>query len=558
MSHFFSGLCAALGLLLVTPAVADQQAAGIDAGLQARLRAHIEFLAADELRGRQPGTDGYTIAANYVASQFAQIGLVPAGGNNGYFQQVPLRRAVQERGSARMSVDRDGETRTFEFVDEFYTGASTVHAESLVEAPMVFIGYGIHAPELGYSDFGQVDLAGKIAVTLGGQPLDFPSEEGAHFGSGREKARAIAAHGAVGWVTIYTPRNERRTNWDRVRRRVGMPSMDWIANDGSIGAGFAQIRGSARIHYEPAQALFEGAPHSLASLLEADETGQGLPIFPLHGTLTLAQRSRHEDIESPNVVGLLPGTDPVLADEHLVYVAHLDHIGEFRANHSGDRINNGALDNAAGIAVMLETARRFARDQGTRRSILFLAVTAEEKGLVGSEYFARNPTVRPESMVAVINLDMPLLLYDFADVIAFGAERSSMEHAVRQAATDFETQLTPDPFPAQNVFVRSDHYRFVQQGIPSIFLVTGMQDRTGAVDAQAVYKGFLDEHYHRPSDDLALPIHYAAGARFTHINTRIGEIIANGSQRPRWNEGDFFGTTFGRQAPEAAPGAASR
>lgn len=536
----------ALSLLVLLSALpAAAPAAADDTLLENRLRAHVEFLAADELRGRQPGTEGYDIAAKYVASQFAQLGLLPAGTDGRYFQPVPLRRAIQEPGSARLTLSRGDVKRDFEFVEEFYMGASTAHAASKVEAEMVFAGYGIHAPELGYSDFTHLDVRGRIVVTLGGQPLDFPSEEGAHFGSSREKARAIAAHGAVGWVTVYTPRNQRRAAWDRVRNRVGMPAMGWIQADGTPAMSFPQLEGGARIHYQPAQALFEGAPHSLASLLEADETGQGLPLFPLEGTLTIAQSSRHENIESSNVIAVLPGADPVLASEYIVYVAHLDHIGELRGEHD-DAINNGALDNASGIAVMLETARKFAQAAPPRRSILFIAVTAEEKGLVGSEYYATNPTVPREAMVAAINLDMPVLLYDFADVIAFGAEHSSLHTAVQQAAGEFDTALTPDPFPEQNIFVRSDHYRFVQQGVPSIYLVTGTRDRDEKVDTQSLLEGFLQEHYHQPSDDLDLPIDYTAGARFTRINTRIGEILANDSQRPKWNEGDFFGETFGR------------
>jgi len=529
-----------LALVQAAPARSD------DTLLQDRLRAHIEFLASDDLRGRQPGSAGYDIAARYVASHFEQFGLIPAGAEGSYFQQVPLRKATQKAGSATMVLKRGGESRAFEFVEEFYTGASTAHAASGIEAQMVFAGYGIDAPELGYSDFEHLDVNGKIVVTLGGQPLNFPSEEGAHFGSSREKARAITAHGGVGWVTVYTPRNQRRSAWDRVRSRVGMPSMGWLNEDGVAATSFAQLEAGARIHYEPARALFEGSPHSLASLLEADEAGAGLPVFPMKGTLAMSQRSHHETIHSPNVVGILPGSDPVLASEYLVYVAHLDHIGELHEKGDGDKINNGALDNASGVSVMLETARLFSQEHAPRRSILFIAVTAEEKGLVGSEYFVNYPTVSIESMVAAINLDMPVLLYNFADVIAFGAEHSSLRSAVRRAAGEFDTELTPDPFPEQNIFVRSDHYRFVQQGVPSIFLVTGVRDRNSAIDAKTLYEGFLHEHYHRPSDDLGLPIDYSAAARFTRINKRIGEILANGPERPQWNEGDFFGNTFGR------------
>lgn len=514
--------------------------------LQERLKAHIEFLAADEMRGRQPGTEGYDIAAHYVASQFRQLGLVPAGSEDSYYQQVPLRRALLEEGSAAMRLVRGDEKRDFIFVEEFYRGASKAATESNVTAQMVFAGYGIHAPELEYSDFENLNVEGKIVVTLGGQPLHFPSEEGAHFSSGREKARALVEHGAIGWITVYTPRNEKRFAWERVRDVVGMPAMGWLKADGTPFASFEQLKGSATVHFTPAAALFEGSSHTLESLLDIDQHGEGLPVFPLKGSLTLRQKSSHESIQSPNVAGLLPGSDPLLNTEHLVYTAHLDHIGELHGEGHLDAINNGAMDNASGVSVMLETARLFSESPAPRRSILFVAVTAEEKGLVGSEYFARNPTVPIESMVGAINLDMPVLLYEFGDVIAFGAEHSSLGDSVSQAAGDFGIALTPDPFPEQNIFVRSDHYRFVQQGVPAVFLVTGPTALDGEQDTKSIFEGFLKDHYHKPSDDLSQPLNYRAAATFTRINTRVGEIVANQSEKPTWHEGDFFGRTFSR------------
>jgi Zn-dependent M28 family amino/carboxypeptidase len=196
--------------------------------------------------------------------------------------------------------------------------------------------------------------------------------------------------------------------------------------------------------------------------------------------------------------------------------------------------------------VLLETARLLAGGKPPRRSILFVAVTAEEKGLVGSEYFAMNPTVPIDSIVSAVNLDMPLLLYDFGDVIAFGAEHSSLGETVRGAAESYGIELSPDPFPEQNIFVRSDHYRFVQQGVPSVFLVTGMKSLDGSIDTRPIFEGFLQKHYHKPSDDLNLPINYLAAAKFTRINAKIGATIANERDRPAWHEGDFFGRTYAK------------
>jgi Zn-dependent M28 family amino/carboxypeptidase len=543
MRLFLTAFCS---FLLSVTAQAENAS---DQQLENRLRAHIEFLADDRLRGRQPGSDGYNIAANYVASQFLQMGLLPAGNDGSYFQQVPLRQAFLEPGSAEMTISRDGKSTELIFVEQFFMKPSLGLTTSRLEAGMVFVGYGIDAPELDYSDFRDIDVNGKVVVSLAGQPHEFPSEEGAHFASGTEKLKAAVRHGAIGVLIIHTPRASQRYHWERVAR-VGMPSMGWINEGGKVHGEFEQLRAAAMLSHAAAGILFEETPFDLSRLIEKDERAEVLPGFELYGRISMSQRSTHQDIFSPNVVGVLRGSDPLLADEYVVYTAHLDHIGELHgdnpANGNDDRINNGALDNALGVSVMLETARLFAQGEAPRRSIMFIAVTAEEKGLVGSEYFAMNPTVPVKSIVSEVNLDMPILLYDFADVIAFGAGHSTLGETVREAADSFGTELTPDPFPEQNIFVRSDHYRFVQQGVPSVYLVTGVKSLDESIDTQPILEGFLQQHYHQPSDDLNLPIHYGAAARFTRINAKIGEIIANEPVRPGWHEGDFFGRTYAK------------
>ncbi|NIV20570.1 MAG: peptidase M28, partial [Gammaproteobacteria bacterium] len=314
-------------------------------GLQERLRAHVGFLADDLLRGRQPGTEGYDIAARYVVSQFRQLGLEPAGADGGYLQPVPLRRAWQEPDSARLSVRRGWGEHKLKFAEQFFMRPSRAHAESHLAADMVFVGYGIDAPELEYNDYEHVDVEGKVAVFIGGQPHDFPSEEGAHFASGREKLNAALRHGAIGIVSIYTPRNEKRYQWDRVHSLVGQPSMGWLTVEGEVFAAPPRILGEATVHFSAAEVFFEGAGHSLADILAMDEQAEPVPAFELTGQVNMAQRSRHEAISSPNVAAFLPGADPLLSDEFVVYTAHLDHIGELHGEGHQDAINNGALDN---------------------------------------------------------------------------------------------------------------------------------------------------------------------------------------------------------------------
>jgi Zn-dependent M28 family amino/carboxypeptidase len=234
----------------------------------------------------------------------------------------------------------------------------------------------------------------------------------------------------------------------------------------------------------------------------------------------------------------LPGSDSRLKNEYIVLSAHLDHIG-ITPPVNGDAINNGALDNASGVATTLEVARLFqAGGTAPKRSILFLIDTAEEKGLVGAEYFARNPTVPAGSIVADVDLDMPILTYDFTDVTAFGADRSTIGPSVKRAADRMNIKLSPDPSPDEGFFTRSDHYRFVEQGVPAVFLATGF-----ANGGEAAYRDFLAKHYHKPSDDLSLPIRYDAGAKFARLNYEITRELADGA-RPSWNKGDFFAEKF--------------
>jgi Zn-dependent M28 family amino/carboxypeptidase len=286
--------------------------------------------------------------------------------------------------------------------------------------------------------------------------------------------------------------------------------------------------------------LFAGAPHTLAAVAAAAALPAGdPPRFALPLTATARLKTETQSLSSANVAGLIEGSDPVLRGEVIVLTAHLDGRG-LVTPMNGDVIANGALDNASGVATLLEAARGF-MEPGRRplRSVLLLAVTAEEKGLVGADYFARNPTLPKASLAANVNLDMPILTYGFTDVVAFGAERSTIGPAVRRAAGRVGIGLTPDPLPEEGLFTRSDHYRFVEQGVPSVFLMTGF-----ANGGEQAFRGFLRGCYHQPCDDMGQPIDYQAAARFARVNYEIARELADGPERPRWNPGDFFGELF--------------
>ena len=510
------------------------------------IRSHVDYLAGDALRGRQTGSPGYRQAADYVADQFRQLGLKSITGDD-YLQMVPFRKATWGNQRATFELrGRDGDIN-FELGKDFIAAPPTIGTDTAVSAGLVFVGYGIEAPEYGLNDYAGLDVQGKIAVILDGRPRQLPNEVGAHYASGRTKRETASRHGAVGYITLNTPAREARRPFARSVAHLEDPKFDWLRADDIPGNAIPGMHPGVVLDMPAAKQLFIGAARSLDTIYTEVDNNVVPRGFALPYSATLTSGAKHEKILSPNVVGLLPGADPALKDEYVVFSAHLDHIG-VDSKGEGDRINNGAQDNAAGIAVMLEVARLFqASGSAPRRSILFVAVTAEEEGLLGSDYFAQHPPVPPAAMVANINLDMPMLLYPFRDVIAFGAEHSSLGRTAEQAARRAGLKLSPDPMPEQVIFVRSDHYSFVRQGVPAIYLITGREAIDRDIDGASAQINFLKTRYHRPSDEADAEINYVAAQQFAEVNYVIAREVADEDRTPRWNRGDFFGDLYGKQ-----------
>lgn len=506
----------------------------------AHVKAHVTFLASDLLQGREAGSPGFDIAADYVASQFAQLGLKPAGADGSYFQPVPLV-AVRPTDEGRFVVrGKDGSETPLVFGEDVMAGRPFGPPERRVSARLVFVGYGVVAPERGRDDYKGLNVKGKIVVVLNGAPADYQTEERAYYGNRTTKRAQAAARGAVGIVAINRPSDEARRAFAEGKRTWQTWGMTWRRPDGTPYDVAADTPALGQVSVKGADVLFAGAKVAYAKVVEAAEKPEGNPPrFALATAMDVTLHTESKLIESANVAGMIEGSDPKLKHEVVVLSAHLDHIG-VTPPVKGDGINNGALDNAAGVATTLEVARIFqASGKRPRRSLLFLTVTGEEKGLLGAEYFARNPTVPLEAITANVDLDMPVLLYDFTDVVAFGSDRSGIGPAVARAAARMGVALSPDPLPQEGLFTRSDHYRFVEVGIPAVFLMTGFQN-----GGEAKFKGFLAECYHKPCDDLSQPIDYAAGAKFAALNYEITRELADGDKRPLWNKGDFFGTRF--------------
>jgi hypothetical protein len=508
----------------------------------------MRFFAADSLRGRGTGTQDYNLAARYVAGCFAELGLEPAGTRE-YMQSIPFRRARAVEGS---SLVIEGPTGRHELVGErdYLPVPDLLRREVEVSAPIVLAGFGVTAAEQGYDDYKNVDVRGKIVVLLTGAPRSFPPTARAHYATTRMKQANAVRHGAVGILSVRT--RDQTFPWDRAVRQARGGTMGWLNRRGEPGEVLPALRGTARLSDSGAELLFQEGPQSREQVLAAAAEGAP-PAFELPARATIRTVTTHEALESPNIAGLLRGSDPRLRDEVLIYTAHLDHLGVGEPVQ-GDSIYNGALDNASGTAALLEVARAFASvSPAPRRSVLFLTVTAEEHGLLGSDYFAEHPTVPLDKIVANLNMDGLAILYPMRQVVPMGAEHSTLDAAVTRAASQMNIGLAPDPFPEEVFFVRSDQYSFVRRGIPSLFLFMGLQSDSG-VDAAAIFREWGRTRYHTPQDDLSQPMELNAGARHAQLNFLVGLEVANADDKPAWKPGDFFGKMFGgRRAMDSSP-----
>lgn len=515
------------------------------------IEAHMRYLSDDKLQGRKPGSPGFEMAAQYVEEQFKKLGLKPAGQNGTFRQAVPLRKAqVREEASSLALIRRgadglDGPAQSLIIGRNFFLSPQFGQAVSEVSAPVVFVGFGVSAPDLGYDDYKDVDVRGKIVACFNGAPASFPSTQRAYHGSAKQEV--AAARGAVGMITFSLPTDMRaRIESNAPRNRAA--TYRWTDANKQAQRTFPQLKVIAALGDSTARTLFAGASKNFeqARLTATQSQPQA---FPLNLSVQAkTQTDLNDGLVGQNLIGLLPGTDPKLKDEYVVYVGHLDHLGISRPTKAfpNDSINNGAHDNASGVSINLEVARLFSTlPKAPRRSILFAIVTGEEMGLLGSDYFASNPTVPKDKLVANTTLDMPFFFHPLLDIVPYGAEHSSLSGPVRAAADFLGIQIAKDPIPEQVVFMRSDHFSFVRQGIPALFVKSGSttgDDRDGTklnLDWRATV-------YHTPQDDMNQPFNWTAAGSHAQLQFLIGYLTAQADERPVWNKGDFFGGKFGK------------
>ena len=512
---------------------------------RATLQQDVTILADDDMEGREAGTAGYDRAVEYISGRFAEIGLQPAGDNGAWTQAVPLVRVSSARASQVSMTDADGSAIPVAFGRDLVGRGQPGMDANVVDAELVFVGYGLDLPDAGYDDLGSVDLEGKIAVYIWGVPDGLPSDQAAVLQS--NTLDRFARHGAVGAIMIWNDNIGALAPWEAVRRFFSQgEDTTWVAPDGMPYNSATGVEFSMFASPDLSRKMLEGHEFDLDAMNAALAEDAPMPSFAIGKSATVDYANKAERFDTSNVIGLLPGTDPSVANEYVVVTAHLDHEGiSATPQPDGDDIFNGAMDNATGVAAITETARLLAANPG-RRPVLFVALGAEELGLLGSSYHAANPGL-PEGgeLVANVNMDMPILTWPFSDIVAFGSERSNLLAPTEAAVSEYGLVLAEDPNPEEMFFVRSDQYSYVRNGIPAVYVDLGWGN-----DGEAAQTAFLETHYHKPSDEIE-HLDWEQLGRFTDVGYLVTRNIANMADRPAWNYGDFFGISYGGTMQDA-------
>jgi hypothetical protein len=502
------------------------------------IRSHIAYLADDKLKGRYPGTEGYQMAVDYVIDQYKQMGVAPGGDAGGFTQKLILRKSVVDNAtSIALLRDKNGNTDSLAFHKDYLPIPHPMANRASAYAPLVFAGYGIEIPN-SYSDYAGIDVKGKIVVLISGAPEGLAPTLTAHFSNGGNKSNIVYKKGAIGVVIINIGTRTFSSPNPVLQSNVALdPEKTTV-----YGRTFTGNLNIALNAYKPlltrlCMVAGKNAEQVLADIKQRKPSSFDIPL-----TLSVAYQTQHSDFESYNVVGLIPGADKTLRNEYVVHSAHLDHVGIGRVVN-GDSIYNGAHDNASGVASLLEIARIYkTSDAKPKRSILIVMVTAEEMGLVGSSYFAANPTVPKKAIIADVNTDMPTVIAPLLSVVPLGAEHSTIMGNVQFAAGHLGLEVEKDPEPEQNRFVRSDQYSFVMNGIPALHIKYGNKTNIPGFSMDAFVKEWRAKYYHQAADGMDGIFNFTAAKTYVQLNFLISYSIAQTAQKPAWNEGDLFGT----------------
>jgi hypothetical protein len=506
-----------------------------------RIKNHVAYLASDALLGRKPGKPGYQKAVDYVIEEYKKLGITPSGENGGFTQKVILRNSklIKEKSDLTFLM-ADGSKKTLIYADEYSLLPNPEHAKMDFNAPLVFVGAGVDAPEIGFKDYEGIDVKGKICVVLQKTPSNVPANVRLHLRYPATFQEYALKHGAIGVLLCNYENNAARFKIGANLSLQGGTTVS-VKPDGkitpsaSLQGGKIQVAGSITV--DVLKDLMNANNLNLEEIWKKLEAGQNVSQN-LNIRALGNYESINSDIISYNVIGKIEGSDKKLKKEFIIHSAHLDHLGVGKAIN-GDSIYNGAHDNASGVASALEIARMYSLLQiKPKRSILFLMVTAEEMGLLGSAYFANNPTIPKKNIVVDVNTDMPTFLANLESIAPLGAEHSSLMKIVETAAQTLGLSVEPDPEPTEGRFVRSDQYSFVKAGIPALHVKFGHKNSNPNLAEEV--KKWREANYHKPSDEITNGFFWTAGKKYAQVNFLISYMVAQDPKRVTWNEGDFF------------------
>jgi Zn-dependent M28 family amino/carboxypeptidase len=510
---------------------------GIDAE---RIRAHVKFLSSDLLEGRGMDQRGSDIAAEYIATQFALDGLKPAGEHGTYFQEVPMVAVTTLPETTFSLVPKKGEAPQLKNLDDFVTHDETQAEVANIDAPIVFVGYGITAPEYKWDDYKGVDLKGKVALLFVNEPTSddpqfFKGRALTYYGRWTYKFEETARHGAVATLIIHR-RDLASYGWEVVRNSNGKEK-SYLKLDGS-----PKLQGASWIQLDVAKKLAAMAGMDVDQMFKQAQSRDFKPVeLPVRLKAHIASAVR--PFSSKNVLAMLPGSNAQRRDESLMYSAHYDHLG-IDSTMKGDNIYNGAVDNATGCGILLELARAWSQaDQQTlpARSILFAAVTAEEQGLLGSEFLGKHSPVPVKKITLDLNYDAVAPIGDPEDVEISGAERTTFYPQAEKTAQKFGLAIRPDAQPEAGHYYRSDHFSLARVGIPSFSVSEGLKFR-GHDEAwgKAQAKDYVEHHYHQPSDEYRDEMDFTGLAKMAQFGYGLGMQAASQQGLIGWQAGDEF------------------
>jgi Zn-dependent M28 family amino/carboxypeptidase len=505
-----------------------------------RIRAHVKFLSSDLLEGRGVGARGGEIASEYIAAQFALIGARPFGDNGTYFQKVSLLGVEPQPSSQLSLVSNNGKTTVgFQWLDDFVGVTLQQKPDVTFDAPAVFVGHGIVAPEYQWDDYKGIDAKGKVVVLFTNEPPSddprfFAGRALTYYGRWTYKFEEAARHGAIGAIIIHTTPTA-SYGWDVVRSSWGREDQQVRLPAGSHDLAFA-----GWVTREAGEKLLEAAGRNVDQMLRTADSrnfrAANLP-FRLRGSAPAKIR----EIETRNVVAQIEGSGPQLRSEAVVFNAHWDHLG-IGDPVDGDPIYHGAVDNATGCGMLLEIARAWAAlPEKPRRSAIFVAATSEEAGLLGSRYFGDHPPIPAGKIALALNYDAFQPWGRTRDVVLNGAERTTIYPIVEEAAKRFNLTIAPDPRPEAGEYYRSDHFSFARVGIPS-FSIDGGHDLLGKPrgTGDKLFADFNDHRYHQPADKYDDDWDFSGMEEYCRFGMLIAINVANTPQLPTWRAGDEF------------------